>query len=74
MIRRVFCILTLGLLMFTVAAPAEAGSERSARRAKRQAIKNTDILLRPNRPFHFYGNTVRRLYYRGGLASRLMQR
>ena len=28
-------------------------------------IKNTPIQLRPNRPFHFYGNAVRREYYRG---------
>ena len=28
-------------------------------------IDHTDILLRPYRPFHVYGNTVRRLYYRG---------
>jgi hypothetical protein len=28
-------------------------------------IDHTDILLRPYRPFHFYGNTVRRMFYRG---------
>jgi hypothetical protein len=28
-------------------------------------IDNTNILLRPYRPFHFYGNTVRRRHYRG---------
>ncbi len=28
-------------------------------------IKSTPIEMRPNRPFHFYGNTVRRQYYRG---------
>ncbi len=28
-------------------------------------IKNTPIQLRPYRPFHFYGNAVRREYYRG---------
>jgi len=28
-------------------------------------IDQTDILLRPYRPFHFYGNTVRRMFYRG---------
>ena len=27
--------------------------------------KNTPIELRPYRPLHFYGNTVRRKYYRG---------
>lgn len=34
-----------------------------ARGAQREIIQNTPIELRPNRPFHFYGNTVRRNYY-----------
>lgn len=33
--------------------------------ALKQEIKSTPILERPNRPLHFYGNTVRRQYYRG---------
>ncbi len=32
--------------------------------AERQAIRNMHILDRPYRPFHFYGNTVRRRYFR----------
>ena len=31
----------------------------------RAQIEATPILVRPYRPFHFYGNTVRRRYYRG---------
>jgi hypothetical protein len=31
--------------------------------AQRQAIREMPLLMRPNRPGHFYGNTVRRLYY-----------
>ena len=31
----------------------------------RDAIKSTPITERPYRPLHFYGNTVRRMYYRG---------
>jgi hypothetical protein len=31
----------------------------------REQIQSTPIELRPYRPFHFYGNTVRREYYRG---------
>ncbi len=34
-----------------------------ARGAQREMIQNTPIELRPNRPFHFYGNTVRRNHY-----------
>lgn len=33
--------------------------------AERQVIEATPILQRPYRPLHFYGNTVRRQYYRG---------
>jgi hypothetical protein len=32
---------------------------------RRQQIESTDILYRPYRPLHFYGNTVRRRHYRG---------
>jgi len=31
----------------------------------RPQIERTPIIHRPYRPFHFYGNTVRRQYYRG---------
>jgi hypothetical protein len=30
-----------------------------------QQIRQQPILERPNRPGHVYGNTVRRIYYRG---------
>ncbi len=36
-----------------------------ARGADRAKIQNTPMELRPYRPMHFYGNTVRRTYYRG---------
>lgn len=32
---------------------------------ERDAIKSLPITQRPYRPLHFYGNTVRRLHYRG---------
>jgi len=38
----------------TPAEPRERG-------ATRQAIRATPLLERPNRPGHFYGNTVRRV-------------
>ena len=31
----------------------------------KERIDSTHILHRPYRPLHFYGNTVRRLHYRG---------
>lgn len=36
-----------------------------ARGELREQIEATPIEQRPYRPFHFYGNTVRRMYYRG---------
>lgn len=41
-----------------------------ARGELKQEIESTPILDRPNRPFHFYGNTVRREYYRGSAGPR----
>ncbi len=32
---------------------------------QRAQIQQTPIIYRPYRPLHFYGNTVRRLYYHG---------
>lgn len=32
---------------------------------EREAIKSKPMTERPYRPLHFYGNTVRRLHYRG---------
>lgn len=42
----------------------------SARSQMRQQIAATPLLERPNRPGHFYGNTVRRAYYRGAAPAR----
>ncbi|MHB0955175.1 MAG: hypothetical protein ACYC6N_28000 [Pirellulaceae bacterium] len=36
-----------------------------ARGAQREQIESMDILDRPYRPLHFYGNAVRRQHYRG---------
>ncbi len=41
-----------------------------ARGELKQWIDATPIVDRPNRPFHFYGNTVRRKYYRGSALPR----
>ena len=39
-----------------------------ARGQDRVVIQNTPMEYRPYRPFHFYGNTIRRTYYRGTAA------
>lgn len=33
--------------------------------SQREKISSTPIVKRPYRPLHFYGNTVRRMHYRG---------
>ncbi|MFW6170109.1 MAG: hypothetical protein ACODAD_06440 [Planctomycetota bacterium] len=38
---------------------------------ERERIRNMHILDRPYRLFHVYGNTVRRMYYRGQLLPSL---
>ncbi len=72
-------ILSAGML-FAVPNTAAAASapEREpswlgvvvARGELKQWIDSTPIVDRPNRPFHFYGNAVRREYYRGSAAPR----
>lgn len=59
-------VLTLGSMMAASAA-AEPGWSGSviARGAERQRLLSTPITERPYRPFHFYGNAVRRNHYRG---------
>ena len=47
-----------------------------ARGELKQWIDSTPIVDRPNRPFHFYGNTVRRQIlprHRGAPAQRLVK-
>ncbi|MEE2935443.1 MAG: hypothetical protein VYA84_05550 [Planctomycetota bacterium] len=46
---------------------AEPGwsNEVIATGSQREKIRSTPIVKRPYRPLHFYGNTVRRLHYRG---------
>ena len=56
-----------GLVVATTASANEPGWSGTiiARGAQREQIEATNILDRPYRPLHFYGNTVRRQYYRG---------
>ena len=56
-----------GLLLFANVSQAqtEAPAARpnvTDRTTMRQEIRQTPLLERPNRPGHFYGNTVRRLH------------
>ena len=38
---------------------------------QREHIRSLPIEQRPNRPLHFYGNTVRRLHHQGTVLPRL---
>jgi hypothetical protein len=42
-----------------------------ARGELREQLRATPILERPYRPFHFYGNAVRRAYYRGRSSAQI---
>lgn len=55
--------LVTGMTLLTSVAVAQESGRLPiiARGELRQEIKSTPILERPNRPLHFYGNTVRRL-------------
>ncbi len=78
-------MLRVGLAVFVLsmsivfAAPSRASADSNepgwlgvvvARGELKQWIDSTPIVERPNRPFHFYGNAVRREYYRGSALPR----
>lgn len=63
-------ILTLFSLLALSSTPAVAKEPNwsgvvVARGQQRVKIQSTEIVRRPYRPLHFYGNTVRRRHYRG---------
>jgi hypothetical protein len=66
-IKLVVCGVLLSLFVATSAVAQEPGWSWQviAVGQLRREIDNTPIYRRPYRPFHFYGNTVRRQYYRG---------
>jgi hypothetical protein len=65
------CLTGVVIVVGSLAAVRAQGAEPAwrgvviARGAEREQIESTDILQRPYRPLHFYGNTVRRQHYRG---------
>jgi hypothetical protein len=59
---RTFILSLAALLTIHVLPTGVAVAEaRSYTAAERQVIRSMPITSRPNRPGHFYGNTVRRL-------------
>lgn len=62
-------ILAVPALFFALGATANAepgwSSDVVVTGPTRQRIQSTPIVHRPYRPFHIYGNTIRRLHYRG---------
>lgn len=64
MLNRIHILIGLLLVtgLFAAIEPAQATTA-----TERAAIRQMPITTRPNRPGHFYGNTVRRLHrVRGG--------
>jgi hypothetical protein len=78
MLRVSLAAFTLGTgILFALPNTASADSNKPgwlgvvvARGELKQWIDSTPIVDRPNRPLHFYGNAVRREYYRGTPAPR----
>ncbi len=76
MLRGTLAAFVLGTgILLAVASTASADSSGPgwlgvvvARGELKQQIESTPIVDRPNRPFHFYGNAVRRKYYRSASA------
>lgn len=68
-IRRMIAALLFGFCILTAggALAQEPGWSMSVVpfSAEAREIRQLDILDRPYRPGHFYGNTVRRMHYRG---------
>lgn len=63
----VFFFAAISLSFTTLSAADEPGWSPYvvARGSQRLEIRNTPLHLRPYRPMHFYGNTIRRNFYRG---------
>ncbi len=64
------CVATGSCILTTDASSAEPGWSPIVLPTGeyREQIKSMPIELRPYRPLHFYGNTIRRNYYRGNAA------
>lgn len=65
LIAGVFTLVVLFNVPVQAAAPYEWDPTVIAFGEKRRQIEQTPVLHRKNRPFHFYGNTVRRRHYQG---------
>ncbi len=74
MLRCMFVCLLLLALFCGAPSPASAATVRTivrpiavsiqSRSAQRAAIRRMPLLMRPDRPGHFYGNSVRRIHRR----------
>ncbi len=64
--------LTWALLVVSLLAVGTSALARNNTNLSRREIRSMPIEVRPSRPGHFYGNAVRRNYYRAvetGVAS-----
>lgn len=69
--QRVIALTLLALGLFASSAAAQEPGWWGvviAPQSIRPQIQSTPIIRRPYRPLHFYGNTVRRRYYRGTMV------
>ena len=65
-------VLSFGFLSPRASAAETGWTTKIIKRGEDRVVTNaTPITQRPNRPFHFYGNTVRRVHYRGAARPTL---
>jgi hypothetical protein len=69
MFVRVFAVILAVILILSASSASSQEPGWSGRfvvvGAEREQVRSSPILQRPYRPFHFYGNAVRRANYRG---------
>jgi hypothetical protein len=64
-------LIAIVVVLAALSAPRPAAAEPGwvgqvvKPRSQRDEIRQTPMIYRPYRPLHFYGNTVRRVYYHG---------
>ncbi len=72
-----FALIVVGSISFTQETQAQSNGwypRVIARGDDREIIRATPMELRPNRPMHFYGNSVRRQFHRTGVVPNRARR
>ena len=72
---RIACVFFAVLVCMSITSEkTQAGNRLDTYRTNNAVIKSMPIMQRPNRIGHFYGNSVRRVYYRTNGRVNIEQR